>query len=425
MRINLKELIDQQILDVDTANSIENYYEQKYKGKPNTLLLIFAVVGALLIGVGVILIIAHNWNQLNKTIKTGLAFLPLLLAQGLVFYTLINKSNNLVWREASATALFFAVGASIALVSQIYHIVGDLESFLLTWMLLTIPLVFVLRSRAVLLFSIVGLFYYGKQVGMEYPRKFPVYYWLLMATLIPAIWQLYREKDSNNLFTFILWEFLASTTIHLANVAIDDSTPAVYFCYVSYFGILYLMGLLFRESQTSLIKNPFICIGFIGLIGFYIFTSFREIWEELLSDSFSNFGLTNGLILWVILGIIFLATLVYTWRKGIIPSRNIIAVSPLIFLVLYIIHNYSPVVSIVGVNILVFFIALYLLTEGVSNEDLRILNIGMLVLSVLIIARFFDVSIPFIVRGLTFIALGVAFFAANYFIIKKRNNEIG
>lgn len=425
MRVNLDELIDQQILDEATAASIEEFYEEKYKGKPKTLLLIFAVVGALLIGFGILLIIAHNWDQLPKTIKTSLAFLPLLISQGLVLYALLKKSDNYIWREVTATALFCAVGASIALISQIYHIIGDIESYVLTWMLLTIPLVYILKSRAVLLFCIIGLFNYGTAVGFEYQRKFPIYYWLLMATLIPAIWQLYKDKSANNIFTFILWGFLFSVTILMASVAIEDDTPAIFLCYVSYFGILYLLGLLFREHESSLIKNPFICIGFIGLIGFYIFSSFEPFWDELMSESFYNSGITFGLILSLMLAILLLGTLVYTWSKGVIQSKNIIAISPLLFFVLYGIHFYSPGVSIVGTNILVFLIALYLLSQGVTNEDLRILNIGMLVLSVLIIARFFDESIPFIVRGLIFIALGIAFFVANYLIIKKRNNEVG
>ncbi len=425
MRVNLDELIDQQILDEATAASIEEFYEQKYKGKPNTLLLIFAIVGALLIGVGIILIFAHNWDQLSTSIKTGLAFLPLLVSQALVFYTLFKKPDSLVWREATATALFFSVGASIALISQIYHIVGDIESFVLTWMLLTIPLVYILKSRAVLLFCIMGLFNYGTEVGFNYRREIPIYYWLLMPSLLPAVWLLYKDIDSKNMFTFILWGYLFSITVLIASVASDDSTPAVFLCYVSYFGILYLIGLLFREQEYSLIKNPFICIGFIGLIGFYIFGSFSTFWGELMSESFTGSGMSPGLILWTILGILYLAVLVYTWNKKLIHSKNIVAVSPLLFFFLYALHDYSPGISIIGTNILVLLIALYLLMQGVTKEDLRILNIGMLVLSVLIIARFFDVSIPFIARGIIFIGLGIAFFAANYLIIKKRNNDVG
>ena len=425
MRVNLDELIDQQILDEGTAASIKEYYEQKYKGKPNTLLLIFAVVGALLIGFGTLLIIAHNWDQLPKAVKTSLAFLPLLISQGLVFFTLFKKSNNHIWREASATALFFAVGASIALVSQIYHIIGDIESYLLTWMWLTIPLIYLLNSRAVLLFCVIGIFSYGRQVGFEYPREIPIYYWLLMATLIPALWQLHKDKKSKNIFTIILWGFLLSITILMAGFVRADSTPDVFLYYVAYFGILYLLGLLYRQQENSLVGNPFICIGFIGLIGFYTLASFKPFWNEVMNESFTNPELTAGLMVWIILGILFLVTLVYTWSKGVIYFRNIIAVSPLLFYALYVIHYYSPEISIIGTNVLVFLIALYLLTQGVSKQDLRVLNIGMLVLSVLIIARFFDESILFIIRGLIFIALGIAFFFANYFIIKQRNNEVG
>ncbi len=424
MRINLQELIDKQILDNATADSIEAYYDQKYKGKPNTLLLIFAIVGALLIGIGVILIIAHNWDQLPKSIKTVFAFLPLIISQGLVFFTLFKKSDNVIWRETTATALFFSIGTCIALVSQIYHILGDLDTFLLTWMLLAIPIIYLLRSRAVLLFCIIGIFNYGQQVGFLFPREIPIYYWVLMASLVPALWHVYNDEDDHNIFTFLLWGFLLSISIMLATIALEDESPAVVLCYISYFGNLYLLGLHFRVKESSLIKNPFICIGFIGVIIFYIFSSFKPFWEDMLNDSIFDTGLTHGMYLWIALTILFVLTFLYTWKKGLIQPMNIIAYSPVLFLLIFAIHFSSSGLSVIATNLLVLSIAIYLLNQGIENEDLRILNIGMLVLSVLIIARFFDISIPFIIRGLIFIGLGIAFFVANYVIIKKRSNEI-
>jgi hypothetical protein len=42
---------------------------------------------------------------------------------------------------------------------------------------------------------------------------------------------------------------------------------------------------------------------------------------------------------------------------------------------------------------------------------------------ILAICRFFDYQIPFVWRGIFFLATGICFFAANYFLLKKRKKS--
>ena len=118
---DLPELVEAGLIDQSTADRIQDYYLQK-KGNPsNRLFVVFGVLGAILVGLGIILIVAHNWDQLPRMAKTVFAFLPLVIGQLLCAYALFKKSDSLAWRESSASFLFFALGASIALVSQVYN----------------------------------------------------------------------------------------------------------------------------------------------------------------------------------------------------------------------------------------------------------------------------------------------------------------
>ena len=47
-------------------------------------------------------------------------------------------------------------------------------------------------------------------------------------------------------------------------------------------------------------------------------------------------------------------------------------------------------------------------------------NLGMLVVAILAIARFFDSEFEFAVRGIAFIAIGLGFLATNFVVFKKR-----
>src|SRR4051812_7358483 len=101
----LKDLADleaESIISTQTATDIRNWYGKKEQGSPGRLGVILGILGALLAGSGILLIIAHNWDELGKLTKTIFAFLPLLLSQSLAAYTLIKKNDNRAWKECSA-----------------------------------------------------------------------------------------------------------------------------------------------------------------------------------------------------------------------------------------------------------------------------------------------------------------------------------
>ncbi|MEW6448983.1 MAG: DUF2157 domain-containing protein, partial [Bacillota bacterium] len=141
-------LIDKQIISEESAQRLRQYYGDVEEGSGRRMaFIVFGILGAALIGAGIILILAHNWDALSRTFRTVLALAPLIIAQSLAGWVIWRRSESASWREGTATFLMFAVGASIALISQTYHISGGGDSFLLTWMLLSVPLVYLMRAN--------------------------------------------------------------------------------------------------------------------------------------------------------------------------------------------------------------------------------------------------------------------------------------
>ncbi|WP_435414935.1 DUF2157 domain-containing protein [Polaribacter aestuariivivens] len=112
----LPKLIKEGIISEEIAMKIESYYNLKTDNSSNKLFTVFGVIGSLLVGLGIILILAHNWDNFSKLTKTIFAFLPLIIGQIVVGYSLLKKKNS-TWLESSGTFLFFGVGSSISLVS--------------------------------------------------------------------------------------------------------------------------------------------------------------------------------------------------------------------------------------------------------------------------------------------------------------------
>jgi uncharacterized membrane protein len=143
---DIEKLVREEIISQEIANRINAYYSSKESNSSNRLLVIFGVLGAFLIGLGIILILAHNWDQLPRFLKTILAFIPLLVAQGLCGYTLWKKKDSQTWRESASIFLILSIGAAIALISQVYHLEGEMQGFLLIWMILALPVVYIMTS---------------------------------------------------------------------------------------------------------------------------------------------------------------------------------------------------------------------------------------------------------------------------------------
>ena len=196
---DLQELIRENIIDQETAQRILKFYERKNKKEPNRLVFIFGIIGAVLIGLGIILIIAHNWDEYTKFTKSALAFLPLVLGQISCFYTFLKKKNSPVWTEASSVFLFFSIGATISMIAQIYHIDGDLSKFILTWMILALPQIYILNSSSTSLFFISGITFYASEIGYDhFPSQFPFGYIILLLLIAPHYYQLLKNTPDSN-----------------------------------------------------------------------------------------------------------------------------------------------------------------------------------------------------------------------------------
>jgi len=71
-------------------------------------------------------------------------------------------------------------------------------------------------------------------------------------------------------------------------------------------------------------------------------------------------------------------------------------------------------------NLYVLGLGVALIGLGVRDRRLGVVNLGMLVTAALVIARFFDRDLSFVLRGLAFIAVGIGFLATNVMLIRRK-----
>ncbi|WP_405205260.1 DUF2157 domain-containing protein [Aquimarina sp. LLG6339-5] len=416
----LKELVENQVISLEIADKISTYYDQKQGAKSNKLFTIFGIFGALLVGSGIILMLAHNWDDFSRLTKTILAFVPLIIGQCNVGFSIL-KNKSRTWKEASGTFLFFAVGASISLVSQIYNISGDLGVFLKTWTILCLPLIYLLRSHAVALLVILSSTYYVAEVGFwSYrSRSIPWGYFIFMLGVVPHYWLLLKNNISSNATTVFNWIIPASIMLGLG-AFIKGNEELGFIMYVTLFGVFYNIGRLSIFKKLRTLRNGFLIIGSLGTIFLLMMFTFKWIWEEMPDKTMYQ---AQEFYISVVLVVITISTLLCNVVKNGIKSINLFQVSFLIFWVLFFALSQVEIVPMILTNMLVFALGITAIKIGADKFNFGILNYGLLIVSILIICRFFDTDMSFVIRGLLFVIVGLGFFLTNYIMLKKQQKD--
>ena len=138
------------ILTPEQSAKLQEYYgEVEERPAFNLGFLVAGTLGALLIGSGIILIFAYNWEEISYTWRIILSFAPLIIAQLFYSYAFFYRRGDLAWVEGASAFLMLMIAASIALVSQTFHIWGEPETFLWSWLLLSVPLIYLMNSSMV------------------------------------------------------------------------------------------------------------------------------------------------------------------------------------------------------------------------------------------------------------------------------------
>lgn len=423
----LPQLVAQGVLTPDAAARLRAHYEAAEAPRPARLaIVIFSVFGALLIGAGIILMIAHNWEYLSRPARAGLSFLPLLLAQGLAAWTLLRRPKSLAWSEGAGTLLFLTIGASISLVAQTYNISGDLPRFVLTWSLLGLPILYLLDAVVPALLYIFGITAWACELRCE--DAFNAGYWLLLALPVPQLALWLRAGRYQGRPTLLLWGLCLSATV-AAGVTIEHVLPGLWIIlYAGLFALMFLSGEFWFPEARGFWARPLRHFGAGGVLVLSFMLTFAWPWHEIgwhywrwshVREA-SWRGIPDG-VLGGVIPLAAIVLLVTTVRRR-TPLGLLFGLLPVLATAGYCLcslsETYAPAAGLFNLYLLVT--GLWLLIAGIRIGKQGQMNVGLLAITTLIVARFFDSDLDFLLRGLIFITLGVAFLAANVVMLRRK-----
>jgi uncharacterized membrane protein len=418
----LPVLVEKGVLPEPFAERLRQYYESSQQKMGRSLaVVLFSILGSLLISLGVILLLAHNWEDLSRATRTGISLGILLGAQALSGWVLWFRNRSIAWKEGSSLFLTLAIGTSISLVAQTYHLSASEDVFILVWMLASLPLAYLFESVSSGIIYWVGMTSWAGCVNSSGLTN--LMFWPLAVLLVPFYFSLVRYNPRSIRSGLLSWVLAVCVLVAYGVTLSEVMNDLWILAYASLFCVFYILGTLLREEEMSSWLRPFHRIGALGLFGLSYLLTYHDFWEHwiwrLRMGMQFEISFIIRCLLIAVLTVMAGLLMVLALRRG-MRKILIFGIVPLIAGIGFFLgYGLGPFWPAILFNIYLFSAGIGILITGIQGGRLGVVNQGMLIVIALILTRFFDTNLSFLIRGSIFILTGLGFLAVNGILYRR------
>ncbi len=409
LRRELPQLIASGVLDETAAERLRIHYAAALAGSGSIrarIAVFLGILSGLLGGGGLVMIVAHNWDDLPPEMRLGFAFAPMVIFCAFGFWVLL-KDKGAAFRECAAILSASSFASALAIVSQLYHSTGSTGEFLTAVMIPAAALIYLFRSNALMLIYALAL----PAVAYDWEAPSQTYVVAALAALVlPYILKrLFRAPaaGSSQLLRIVLLILMITLT---QSAARDCGLAMGSFVWCVLSLGFYLAGLL---NRTLARFNVFLYAGGAGLLIFLVGASFSGYWDLASGRSFDK---VDTLDEYVAVGTA-LGFYLWYWIFALIRRRSM---PYLVLLLVPALPLLAPIFAAFevtpawGANLYMAVCGILLFIYGWKERTLGLLNLGMAVLSLLIFLRFCNARTDFLSYGLLFVGSGMVIGLGNF-----------
>ena len=436
------------IIDAATCEVIQKRYATDTRSA-SWRQIILCSIGALLIGLGIIALLAANWDELSREARTVFSLLPLALCVGAYILGLRKGWRSQGFLEPLGIFWGISIGTGIALIAQTYNISGDEETFTLMWTLLLLPTLYATQSLSVGLGYFIGLLIWA---GMAFTVP-EFMYWLLACLAIPFIASLRKASPGGLRAGIMTWCAALCSTIAVG-MTLGKAMPGLWMIiYSGAFALLLLCGIRYEPKGAPIWQTPMRTIGSCGLAVLLYMLTFKGPWEEIAwhyvnhrADSSFWASLIDYTL--AVLAPVLSTFLLFTANRGkpdsrgqgmsLIPCHVFWGIAPFVVALTYIIAITKIIASAKSNIVLDDFAAFTLLMaaylgclglvtlwKGITRRQLLYVNGGVVILLGIILGKFFSSEFSFTAKGIAFIVCGCLFFITNILATRRMKRTEG
>jgi len=435
--------VNEGLISEEAAVKLSERYRQAQAASGRVkLIYALGIMAALLLGTGVILFFAANWQNIPRFGKLAIICLALMGAYAAGYELKYRRGFEIVGESVIMVgAIFF--GAGIYLVAQAFNINAHFPNGALLWMVGIVPLFFLIKSKPILA-QITALFCIW--IILEAVAAEEVYDWGLQALKMRSglaifllggvIYLIYKYGNKANAFliipSFFVWLTIFMVAFTPAHV--DENEGHVFLVYIAALSVFGALGVLHRQNEKL---PPFggvyqffaIVLLFIGL---YLLT-FAEWVEESIND--------NLMVFPVVMILLCIAVLLVIWSYlGRAPSESAdkfsmeevyiyLALAGVIVILFFAFisepHNHGRATLIsIFMNIVLLGFIISLISIGYRGGYPRLINMGIAAFGVDFVTRYFDWFWDLLPRSAFFIAGGLILLLGGVQLERRRKKWV-
>ena len=351
---------------------------------------ILAILGAVSVGLGVILFLASNWSAIPREIKLAAMIIGVPAVYGAGYWTAYQRQFA---RGGIALILLGAIlyGAAIHLVAQAYHIPVNHPNLVLFWFLGVIPLAYITRSHSILVLALI-----------------------LMLSSVGFRGQVWLSD----------W----------------DSIPFVGFPMYLVLGLaLYGLGTVQRGFEwTRVYAAPFELTGLLVAFAATYLLAFRELWQGFGYWGFNGTGAHDRVTVefWGLFGAAAAVSVLSMAAAGLSRCRQGLSWQGILYesLMVLALLAAASLVIFVPVKSIIFYPVLFnllfligvagLLFLGYVRGQEVLVNLAVVFFTLQVFARYFEFGFDLLDRSLVFVGAGVILLAGGFVMERGRRRMV-
>ena len=349
----------------------------------NSLVVGVSVLGAVLVGLGIITFFAANWDDISRSVRLGMLVAGVIISYGAGF---------LLWQRLGYTAVGLALvllgciifGAGVHLIGQIYNVPVDHPNLTAFWFLGVAPLAYVARSRPITALALV-LFLVAVAFRLNYWDQFEgtvgaVGSIALYVSLGLALYGIGRAKEQCP-----GWEEMGSV-FRAVGVVVA-------------FGALYLLTFLDLHEESDALQSPAYRYWILTYAGAVVAVAALawSAWRSRLSskEEVSDYVEIGAAVL-------------------LLASSHLVVHF----------HGADAAIFTILFNVLFALLALGMLVHGYQRESESRVNLSMALIGLYLISRYFEYSLELLDGSLVFVGAGVILLVGGFLLERGRRRML-
>lgn len=369
-------------------------------------------LGVLFIGLALILIVSHNWDEIPRVIRTGSLLLLTLVTNAVGIKLFLSKRSRagIIWLLFGS----MSYGASIMLIAQIYHLGEHFPDGIFWWALGILPLVVFTQSRllALLSLSLASIWLLVESGEDFFPTLYPIF-------ILVTLWLTLFQARSRLLFLacvvgVLVWINLCLAWIMGSGYHFDPVAEQLPFSLGLGLIINGVAWWLMRANKSD--WREYGLVAHIWLLRAAIVTllvlSFEGVWEEYPSGQ--SWLSVISVIFIIVSGMLAFGL---SRASGRYASLPVLMLTGYLAFSFFLMSGFSHMefIAAIATNLMLLLMGILLIRRGIDQSETHYFYTGIVVLLLTAFIRYFDLIGDYIGGALLFlVAAGILMAAAKY-----------